>query len=68
MLSYRLKQIDFDGSYEYSDEVLVSKPAPIDFALHQNYKNPFKERTIIKYCVPEEIKINLEILDMKMKK
>jgi photosystem II stability/assembly factor-like uncharacterized protein len=27
-LRYRLKQIDFDGSYEYSDEVLVKNPAP----------------------------------------
>ena len=40
-LSNRLKQIDFDGSYEYSDEVLVDNLAPIDYALQQNYPNPF---------------------------
>ncbi|MGB5846864.1 MAG: hypothetical protein WBH40_00160, partial [Ignavibacteriaceae bacterium] len=28
-LCYRLKQIDYDGSYEYSDEVLVDNTAPV---------------------------------------
>ena len=30
---YRLKQIDFNGSCEYSNEVLVSKILPLKFAL-----------------------------------
>jgi hypothetical protein len=50
---YRLKQIDFDGSYEYSKEVEVNVTAPTKFSLEQNYPNPFNPVTTIKYSVPE---------------
>jgi parallel beta-helix repeat protein len=43
-LTYRLKQIDFDGSFEYSNEVFVDNPAPLNFALHQNFPNPYKRQ------------------------
>lgn len=36
---------------------------PTEFELAQNFPNPFKEITIIKYCVPEEVKIKLEVFD-----
>jgi hypothetical protein len=36
---------------------------PTEFQLSQNYPNPFKERTTIKYCVPDKMKIKLEIFD-----
>ena len=36
---------------------------PKEFYLSQNHPNPFKERTIIKYCVPEEAKVKIEIVD-----
>ena len=36
---------------------------PTEFQLSQNYPNPFKERTTIKYCVPDKMKIMLEIFD-----
>ncbi|MGD8782150.1 MAG: hypothetical protein PVH88_24695, partial [Ignavibacteria bacterium] len=38
---YRLKQIDFDGAYEYSDEVEVTLDAITEYSLEQNYPNPF---------------------------
>jgi hypothetical protein len=36
---------------------------PTEFELAQNYPNPFKGKTIIKYCVPEKMKIRLEVFD-----
>jgi len=36
---------------------------PAEFQLNQNYPNPFKERTTIKYCVPDKARIGLEISD-----
>jgi hypothetical protein len=50
--NYRLKQIDYDGTYEYSDIVEVEVPAPNEFALLQNYPNPFNPSTKIKFTVP----------------
>jgi hypothetical protein len=53
---YRLKQIDFDGSFEYfnlSPEVSIE--APQNFALEQNYPNPFNPSTKIKYSVTPNV-------------
>lgn len=36
---------------------------PAEFELAQNYPNPFKDKTTIKYCIPEKIKIRLEVFD-----
>ncbi|HEX9251298.1 MAG TPA: right-handed parallel beta-helix repeat-containing protein [Ignavibacteriaceae bacterium] len=49
---YRLKQIDFDGSYEFSNIVEVDFSIPIKFSLEQNYPNPFNPSTKIKYTIP----------------
>ena len=38
---YRLKQIDFLGNYQYSDEVEVFVNGVLTFTLAQNYPNPF---------------------------
>jgi photosystem II stability/assembly factor-like uncharacterized protein len=50
---YRLKQIDFDGSFEYSNIVEVEVGIPDEFSLAQNYPNPFNPSTKIKYTVPQ---------------
>ena len=49
---YRLKQIDFDGSDKYSNEIEVNINSPLTFLLSQNYPNPFNPTTKIKYTIP----------------
>jgi photosystem II stability/assembly factor-like uncharacterized protein len=51
---YRLKQIDFDGSYEHSKEIEVAVDfTPKEFVLYQNYPNPFNPSTTIKFEIPD---------------
>ena len=50
--SYRLKQIDNDGQFEYSNIIEVDINLPLEFSLNQNYPNPFNPSTTIKYTIP----------------
>jgi hypothetical protein len=50
--SYRLKQVDFDGSMVYSNVIEVEVGAPTKFSLEQNYPNPFNPSTKIKFTIP----------------
>ena len=49
---YKLKQIDFDGTFEYSNTIEVDINSPTKFSLSQNYPNPFNPSTIIKFSIP----------------
>jgi PKD repeat protein len=60
-LYYRLKQVDYDGSYEYSDVVLVNNLAPVDYALYQNFPNPYNPVTTITYSLPIKAQVELVI-------
>ncbi len=51
-IQYRLKQIDIDGSFTYSDVVEVENDIPTKFVLSQNYPNPFNPTTTISYAIP----------------
>ncbi|MDY0082759.1 MAG: choice-of-anchor V domain-containing protein [Ignavibacteriaceae bacterium] len=50
---YRLKQIDLDGTFEYSRTVEVEILSPNEFVLYQNYPNPFNPATKIKFTIPQ---------------
>jgi hypothetical protein len=63
VLNYRLKQIDNDGSHEYSDEVLVRNPATSAFVLHQNYPNPFNPATKLNFTISEQSFVTLKVFD-----
>jgi len=56
---YRLKQIDINGDYEYSDEIEVFVQAPTKFNLEQNYPNPFNPSTKINYSIPTNANVKL---------
>ncbi|MBS1493076.1 MAG: T9SS type A sorting domain-containing protein [Bacteroidetes bacterium] len=63
--SYRLKQIDYNGNYNYyalANEVVIGVPAK--FSLEQNYPNPFNPSTIINYQLPVNGFVTLKIFDM----
>ena len=62
--SYRLKQIDFNGSYEYSPQVDVDVPAPNEFSLNQNYPNPFNPITKIDFSLAVDSKVSLKVYDV----
>jgi hypothetical protein len=51
-ISYRLKQVDFNGTFKYSNEIEVNTNTPLVFNLEQNYPNPFNPTTTIKYSIP----------------
>lgn len=46
---YRLKQIDFNGSFTFSEVVEVNLNSPFEIILHQNYPNPFNPSTKISW-------------------
>lgn len=62
--SYRLKQIDFNGSYEYSQIINADVYSPDQFVLEQNYPNPFNPSTVIAFTLPEDVSnVKLTVYD-----
>ena len=62
--SYRLKQIDFSGTYDYSDIVEVDIRSVDEYALEQNYPNPFNPATTISFSIPNSEFVTLKIFDV----
>jgi hypothetical protein len=64
-VSYRLKQIDFNGSYTYYNEIEVMNTfAPDNFVLEQNYPNPFNPSTQISFGLSERTNIMLKVFNL----
>ncbi len=61
---YRLKQIDFNGAYEYSNEIEVDVKGIFSFALEQNYPNPFNPSTTISFAIGNSSFVTLKVHDV----
>jgi hypothetical protein len=62
--AYRLKQIDNNGLFKYSQSIEIEITAPKEFALFQNYPNPFNPSTSISYQLSTPGFTSLKIIDM----
>ncbi len=63
-LRYRLKQMDYDGTFSYSNAINIEISTPREFALMQNYPNPFNPSTIISFQIPKSGLVSLKIYDV----
>lgn len=63
-ISYRLKQVDFRGSYTFSEVVNVTVSNPKDFKLFQNFPNPFNPSTTLSYALPTASNVRLVLYDI----
>ncbi len=62
--TYRLRQVDFDGTSEYSPAVEVDVTGPSVFALSQNYPNPFNPSTMINFALATDAKVVLSVYNV----
>ncbi len=60
---YRLKQTDFNGTFEYLNVVLVDAGLPRQFVLNQNHPNPFNPSTTIKFQLPVDANVRIELFN-----
>jgi photosystem II stability/assembly factor-like uncharacterized protein len=59
---YRLKQVDYNGEFEYSEILNVEVEfIPTQISISQNYPNPFNPETIIKYWLNAEVNVSVKI-------
>jgi hypothetical protein len=62
-ISYRLRQVDRDGTSEYSPVVTVSNAQPVVFGLQGAYPNPFNPSTTLSFSLPQAGNVTLVIID-----
>ncbi len=61
---YRLNQTDLDGRSKYSIIVSAVVGSKGEYALGQNYPNPFHNETTIQYTIPRHELVNISLFDI----
>lgn len=62
--NYRLKQVDYNGGYQFSEVIEVEVTAINSFVLEQNYPNPFNPSTNIRFRIAESGFVTLNVYDV----
>jgi len=62
--NFRLKQIDFDDTLEYSGEIEVNITLPLEYSISQNYPNPFNPASTIRYTIPQTDFVKISIYNI----
>lgn len=62
--TYRLKQIDFDGTFSYGPSAEADFGVPAVYGLSQNYPNPFNPSTTVEFQLPEVSKVTITLYDI----
>lgn len=58
---YRLKQLNFNGTFEYSKTLEVHFMNAVSYNLFQNFPNPFNPETKISFSIPEAGLVKLTV-------
>jgi len=62
---YRLKQVDYDGSFSYSQVVDINvNSTPSNYSFMQTYPNPFNPNTTLSFSLPKDSKVTVKIFDL----
>lgn len=63
-LLYRLRQIDYDGTYEYSRVARVLVNPPTALSLEPVYPNPAQGSALLRFALPSEQQVRLALYDV----
>ncbi len=62
---FRLKQLDFDGAFEYSPEIEVAVGVPGEYQLSSAYPNPFNPSTQFTLAIAQEQDVRIDVYNVE---